>query len=133
MDFTTKDDTAAFTAAAALDSSAPRFLRISGQRLSARELAEAASRATGRKYGLLWGGTLGMLSAMATIARLLRPASQEVYPAWQGMQYMRAMLDGLGLLEPLDNKRYPELGWTSIESLLAKLKENVEPATSSRP
>jgi nucleoside-diphosphate-sugar epimerase len=37
MDFTTMDDTAAFTANAALDPSTPRTLRIAGDQLSARE------------------------------------------------------------------------------------------------
>ena len=38
MDFTTRDDRAAFTASAALDPSTPPFLRIAGDQLSAREL-----------------------------------------------------------------------------------------------
>jgi len=42
LDFTTIDDTAAFTACAALDPQAPRFLRIAGDQLSARELAALA-------------------------------------------------------------------------------------------
>ncbi len=123
MDFTTKDDVAAFTAAAAMDPSAPRFLRISGQRLSARGLAEAASRAMGQEFRLLWGGSLGMLSGMARFARLVRPGRNETYPAWQGMQYMRDMFDGRGLLEPLDNERYPGICWTSVETVLSRLND----------
>jgi len=42
LDFTTMDNTAAFTAAAALDPSAPRILRIAGDQKSARELATVA-------------------------------------------------------------------------------------------
>jgi uncharacterized protein YbjT (DUF2867 family) len=47
LDFTTIDDTAAVTAAAALDPSAPRFLRIAGEEITARGLARAASEADG--------------------------------------------------------------------------------------
>jgi hypothetical protein len=47
MDFTTIDDTAAFTASAALDPSTPRFVRIAGDQLSARELTAVVSEVTG--------------------------------------------------------------------------------------
>src|SRR5205085_2603807 len=39
LDFTTKDDVAAFTAAAALDPQTPRFLRIAGDVVTPRMLA----------------------------------------------------------------------------------------------
>ncbi|CAM3360665.1 hypothetical protein DESA109040_09430 [Deinococcus saxicola] len=39
LDFTTKDDVAAYVAAAALDGTTPRFLKIAGDSLSARALA----------------------------------------------------------------------------------------------
>jgi len=52
MDFTTKDDTAAFTASAALDLSTPRFLRIAGDQISARELVAVANEVTGKKFRL---------------------------------------------------------------------------------
>src|SRR5580704_9423480 len=38
LDFTSWDNTAAFTAAAALDASTPRYLRIAGAEVSARQL-----------------------------------------------------------------------------------------------
>ena len=44
MDFTTMSDTAAFTAAAALDSSTPRILRIAGEQTSVRKLARSIGR-----------------------------------------------------------------------------------------
>jgi nucleoside-diphosphate-sugar epimerase len=46
MDFTTIDDTAAFTASAALDPSTPRFMRIAGDQLSARDLTVLVSEVT---------------------------------------------------------------------------------------
>ncbi len=61
LDFTTKDDAAAFTAAAALDASSPRFLRIAGDQLSARELAALVSEVTGERFSLLRVGSLQML------------------------------------------------------------------------
>ena len=107
MDFTTMDDTAAFTASAALDPSTPRFLRIAGDQLSARELAAVVSEVTGKEFRLFRAGGLGMLGTLIKVARAVAPGENELYPAWQGMQYMRNMFDGRAKLEPLDNDRYP--------------------------
>ena len=119
MDFTTIDDTAAFTASAALDPSTPRFLRIAGDQLSTRELAVVASEVTGEKFRLFRVGGLGMLGALIKVARTFAPGEKELYPAWQGMQYMRNMLDGRAKLEPLDNDRYPGIYWTTARDVLS--------------
>ena len=73
MDFTTMDYAAAFTASVALDPSTPRFLRIAGSQVSARELALIASEVTGKPFRLLRPGGLGMLGALIEIARLAAP------------------------------------------------------------
>jgi nucleoside-diphosphate-sugar epimerase len=119
MDFTTIDDTAAFTARVALDPSTPRFLRIAGDQLSARELAAVASEVTGKRFRLLRAGGLGMLGLMIKVARRVAPAEKELVPPWQGMQYMRNMFDGRAKLEPLDNDRYPDIWWTTARDVLA--------------
>jgi nucleoside-diphosphate-sugar epimerase len=70
MDFTTTmDDTAAFTASAALDPSAPRFLRIAGDQLSTRELTAAVSEVTGKEFRLFRVGGPGMLGMLIKVAR----------------------------------------------------------------
>ena len=121
MDFTTMDDTAAFTARAAMDAKTPRFLRIAGDQLSARELAAVASEVTGKRFRPLWAGSLGMLGMMIKVARMIAPGGEkELYPAWQGMQYMRNMLDGRAKLEPLDNDRYPAIHWTTVRDVLKR-------------
>jgi hypothetical protein len=61
------DDAAEFIAASALDSTTPRFLRIAGDQISARGLAEAASAVTGKKFRLLRAGGLKRLAAMIKI------------------------------------------------------------------
>ena len=118
MDFTTVNDTAAFTARAALDPSSPRFLRVAGDQLSARELAAVVSEVTGERFRTLRAGSLGMLGAMIAVTRKIAPRSGDVFPAWQGMQYTRDMFDGRARLEPLDNDRYPGLHWTSARDVL---------------
>jgi nucleoside-diphosphate-sugar epimerase len=119
MDFTTIDDTAAFTASAALDPSTPRILRIAGDQLSARELAAAVSEVTGKKFRLLRAGGLGMLGTLIKALRTVAPRENEIFPPWQGMQYMRNMFDGRAKLEPLDNDRYPGMHWTTARDVLA--------------
>ena len=119
LDFTTMGDTAAFTAAAALDPTTPRDLRIAGDVLSARGLAAAASAATGEDFQLLRAGGLGRLDLLITVTRTLFPGRDAVFPPWQGMQYLRDMFSGQAKLEPLDNDRYPELRWTPVRDVLA--------------
>ena len=119
LDFTTIDDTAAFTARAALDASTPRFLRIAGDQPSARELAAVASEVTGKQFRLFRAGGLGMLGALIKVARVVAPGEKELYPAWQGMQYMRNMFDGRAKLAPLDNDRYPGMHWTTAREVLS--------------
>ena len=124
MDFTTMDDTAAFTASAALDPSTPRFLRIAGDQLSARELTAVVSEVTGREFRLFRAGGLRVLGTLIKIARTVAPGENELYPAWQGMQYMRNMFDGRAKLEPLDNARYPDIRWTSAREVLLARRES---------
>ena len=119
MDFTTIGDTAAFTACAALDPSTPRFLRIAGDQLSARELAAVVSAVTGKNFRLFRAGGLRMLGTLIKVARTVAPGGKELYPAWQGMQYMRNMFDGRAKLEPLDNDRYPRIRLTTVRDVLS--------------
>ncbi len=119
MDFTTTEDTAAFTASAALDSDTPRFLRIAGDQISARGMSTVASELTGESFRLLRPGSLGAFNVIIRIMRRLMPAKDELYPPWQGMQYLRDMLSGNAKLQPLDNNRYPQQKWTTVRDVLA--------------
>jgi nucleoside-diphosphate-sugar epimerase len=119
LDFTTMDDTAQFTAATALDSSAPRFLRIAGDQISARGLVEIASEVTGKKFHLLRAGGLKRLETLIKIMRTVLPQSSAVYPPWQGMQYLHNMFSGRAKLEPLDNDSYISMRWTTVRDVLA--------------
>ena len=59
---------------------------------------------------------------MIKVTRRLVPAKNEVFPPWQGMQYLHNMFTGLPKLEPLDNARYPDLRWTQVQEVLASRK-----------
>jgi uncharacterized protein YbjT (DUF2867 family) len=118
MPFTTIADTAVYTAHVALDPSTPRFLRIAGDQRSAREMQAVASEVTGKEYGLLRPGGLGLLGMIIKIARTIAPGKQELYPAWQGMQYMHNMLDERSVLKQIDNDRYAGMQWTTTTDVL---------------
>ncbi len=120
LNFTTKDDVAAYTAAAALDHAAPRILRIAGDSVSARGLAQAMTELTGERYRTLWAGSIGSLGLLIRLAKLVVPQPGAAFPPWQGMQYMRDMFSGRGKLDPLDNGRYPGLRWTSVREQLRR-------------
>lgn len=119
FDFTTKDDVAAFTADAALDPAAPRYLEIAGDQISPRGLAELLARMEGRSWRLLRAGSIDRLSAIIAVARALTPKTDAPFPAWQGMQYLRDMSTGRGKLHDLDNDRYGKRSWTGAATVLA--------------
>ena len=109
-----------FTAAAALDDTTPRYLRVAGEVASIRGVQAAASQALGKPFKLLRVGSLGVLATMINVTRTLMPAPNDVFPPWQGMQYMHNMLSGQAKLNPLDTARYPDIRYTQIRELLAE-------------
>ncbi len=119
MGFTTVDNTAEFTANTALEASTPRFLQIAGDQISAREIKAVMIEVTGKKFRLFRAGGPGMLSTMIKIARIVAPREKELYPAWQGMQYMHNMIDERLTLTILDNNRYPGMSWTNVRDVLS--------------
>jgi NAD(P)-dependent dehydrogenase (short-subunit alcohol dehydrogenase family) len=120
VDFTTKDDTAAFTAAAALDENAPRILRIASFQVSANDLVAMGSKIKNIDFKLIPMGSVEDLSAHNKKARAENPEGEnELYPKWQGSQYMHSMFTAQNL--PLDNNRYEGLTWTSAEEVLANI------------
>lgn len=124
LNFTTKDDAAHFTALAAMDADAPRILRISGDIVSANELAKIMSNLTDSRYKTLRAGGMKRLGLLIALARQLDTQKKDVFPAWQGMQYLRDMFSGRGQLERLDNDRYGKRSWTSTREVLASDKNN---------
>ena len=115
---TTKDDTAAFTAAAALDPDAPRDLHVAGSETSAVDLAAAMTEVTGRRYKPRRAGSLRGLARLIRLVRRLFPQRGQVFSAWQGMQYLHNMFSGLSPSAPTDNGRYPGMRWTGVRDLL---------------
>ena len=117
MDFTTIDNVAEFTAAAAMDPSTPRFLYIAGDQISARGIADVMTKLKGEDFKLLRAGGLGRLGAMIRIMRFLI-RGDDLYPPWQGMQYLHNMFSGVPKLVRVDNDRYPQIKWVTVRQYL---------------
>ena len=117
IDFTTMNDTAAFTAAAALAPSTPRWLRIASFQPSPRELVTLAEAAGRGRFALVRLGSRQQLQEHIQRARAANPAGeQQLYADWQQLQYLLSMFSVQN--QPLDNARYPELTWTNPISFL---------------
>jgi hypothetical protein len=116
--FTTMDNTAEYTAKVAVDSSTPRYLRIAGDLINPLEMKVVASNVTGQQFRLFRPGGKSLLGIIIKLTRKLAPGEKELYPAWQGMQYMRNMIDERSKIKKLDNDRYPEIRWTTVKDVL---------------
>lgn len=118
MEFTTTYNVAAFTAAAAMDDDTPRYLRIAGDRLSCNDFVQLMTTLRSKNYKIFRPGGIGLLNTVIKIARFFSPSPNELYPAWQGMQYMRDMMEGRIVFQKYDNDRYPNIRWTSVKAYL---------------
>jgi hypothetical protein len=126
LDFTTLQNTAEYTACAALDEATPRYLRIAGDVLNAKGLKDVAGLVTGKTFRLMRAGSLNRLHTIATITRTMFPKKNDVFPPWQGMQYLHDMFTGKPKLTPLDNDRYPGIQWTTVSEILSKRETSLQ-------
>jgi nucleoside-diphosphate-sugar epimerase len=120
MDFTSVQSTAEFTARAALDTNTPRYLTIAGDELSARDIHTMVNELSGKKFRLFKTGSVGFLGVIIKIAKMFSSGEKDIYPAWQGMQYMHNMVTGDVKMAKLDNNRYPEMPWLRAGEILKK-------------
>ncbi len=112
LDFTTMDDTAAFTAEVALDEESPRDLQIASFQVSPRSLWQDVKTATDQEFRLQPLSSLEDFAAFIKKQRADYPAGeQELYARWQQGQYMYSMFTTHHT--KVANKRYPHLTWTS--------------------
>lgn len=120
IDFSTMDNAADYTAAAALDSTTPRILRIASFQISPNELIVVGEAVNKTKFKLVQSGSLENFSASNKRARAANPEGEkELYPQWQAMQYLYSMF--VVQNQPLDNDRYPDVQWTSAVEVISKI------------
>ncbi len=117
IDFTTMDDTAAFTAAAALDRNSPKSLHIASFQVSPKDLVEFTTKTFGAPYELIRLGSLEDLRAYNIRERAAHPEGEnELYASWQQSQYMQSMFSAHH--EKLDNDRYQGLTWSKVQDVV---------------
>ncbi len=124
MDFTHTQNIAAYTAKVALDASSPRYLRIAGENISANETVQILTKVSKKQFKLLNPGGIGLFNLLIKITKFFAAQPNELYPPWQGMQYMRDMMEGKAALKQHDNSKYTVANWIDFEALLLKEKFN---------
>ena len=126
LEFTTTENVAQFTAAAAIDEDTPRYLRIAGDKLSCNDFVKLLTELTSKKYKIIRPGGIGLLNFLIKMTRLFSPSKNKLYPAWQGMQYMRDIMEGRIIFQKYDNDRYLNMRWTSVKEFLVNEKVNLK-------
>lgn len=120
VSFTTKDNTAAYTAEVALDDTAPKILHIASFQLSANDLVKMGKEFKSAAFKLLPMGSLEAFSNYNKKQRADNPkGEEELYPAWQQSQYMHSMFSFSN--DPVDNDRYKNIDWASAGEVLSKM------------
>ena len=112
LDFTTMDDTAAFTAEAALDDNAPRNLQIASFQISPNMLLANVKELANEDFKIHQMSSIESFAAFLKKQRADNPAGEnQIYANWQGGQYMYSMFTTQH--SALANDRYAGLTWTS--------------------
>jgi nucleoside-diphosphate-sugar epimerase len=107
IDWTTWEDTARFTAAAAIDDRrVPERLFVSGDRQDILTFAQAWEKGHGRKATVQRLGSLADLREET--ARRLASAPANMF-AWLPLMYAQGVFGGQALLGPSENARYPAI------------------------
>lgn len=118
IDWTTWEDTARFTAAAAIDDRrVPEQLFVSGDRMDVLAFAEAWEKGRGKKPRLERLGSIDELERETK--RRLATEPSNMY-AWLPLMYARGMYGGQALLGPRENARYPEIKAEGVAQAIAR-------------
>ena len=123
IEFTTTENVAEFTAEVAIEDSTPRYLRIAGDRLSCNDFVKLLTELTAKNYKILKPGGIYLLNTIIKVMKTFAPAKNELYPVWQGMQYMRDMMEGRIIFQKYENDRYSTIKWTTVKDFLINENE----------
>lgn len=118
IDWTTWEDTARFTAAAALDDgSVPERLFVSGDRMDVLTFAKTWEAARGEPLTLERLGSLEDLERETK--RRLAEEPQNMF-GWLPLMYARGVFGGQALLGPSHNSRYPAIVPETVAQAIAR-------------
>ncbi len=119
MEFTHTKDVAAFTAQACCDNTSPRNLFIAASQLNATDFVQIMSTIDNSTYKLFRPGSIGLFNNIIKLTKFFTGGSKELYPPWQGMQYMRDMMEGNIQLQPTyDNNKYGNLNFLQVPDFM---------------
>jgi len=120
VDLTTYEDTALYTAEAAVDPEPlPNRFCIRGDLLTFHEMVRTYQEATGRKLTVQHHGALEDLRAELERRRKAEP--QNVY-SWLPLMYLRGIFEGQARLGPVINSRYPHIRPASLKQAIEQGK-----------
>lgn len=112
LDFTTMDDTAAFTAEAAMDDNAPRDMQIASFQISPNMILADVKKASGETYKIHQLSGIEDFAAFIKKQRAGNPAGENnLYADFQQSQYMYSMFTTQHA--KLANDNYQGLTWTA--------------------
>ena len=112
LDFTTMDDTAAFTAEATLDDNAPRDLQIASFQISPNMILADVKEASGQDFKIHQISSIESFAALIKKQRDANTAGENnLYADFQQSQYMYSMFTTQHT--KLANYHYKGLTWTS--------------------
>lgn len=123
-DFTTVKDVAMYTARVAISKDPPEVVHIRSVSMSPNQLVTHASRISGQQYTLF---RCGSLESLRSQIQQLKDSDTEPeansLPIWQALQYGENIFSGFGSWPTDDNERFGILQWSTIDDILAPLKE----------
>ena len=124
IDYSSLDNVADYTALAALDDDAPRYLRVASTTQTPTTLAVALSRLTGRQFTTKREGSLDEIRGkIATLLQQDPSPCDNLRPYWQALQFAENISSGFGGAKTHDNDRYgSQVKWATIEEVLAPFK-----------
>jgi nucleoside-diphosphate-sugar epimerase len=118
IDWTTWEDTARFTVAAALDDRpVPEHLFVSGERMDILTFARTWEQARGKE---LRRERLGSLEELERETKRRLEAEPGNMFAWLPLMYARGVYGGQALLGPSHNARYPHIQPESVARAIAR-------------
>lgn len=118
IDWTSWEDTARFTAAAAVDERpVPERLYVSGERMDILSFARTWESVKGKTLTIERLGSLDDLAALTKQRLTAEPGNMF---AWLPLMYARAIFGGQALLGPSHNARYPQIRPETVAQAIAR-------------
>lgn len=112
-----------YTARVAISKDAPEAVHIRSVSMSPNQLVTHASRISGQQYTLFRCGSLESLrSQIQQLKDSDTDPEANSLPMWQALQYGENIFSGFGSWPTDDNERFGVLQWSTIDDILAPLK-----------